>query len=279
MFRKAERKQSRLRIAIAGPAGSGKTYSALLIAFGIGGRIAMIDTERGSGSLYAHLGDYDVAEINPPFTTEKYIEAIKEAERSNYDVLIIDSLSHAWAGEGGLLDQHGHIADRTNNSWAAWRKVTPKHNQLVEAMLQSNCHIIATMRSKMEYAQVIENGKAVVKKLGMNPIQRDGMEYEFTVFFDLDQEHIATATKDRTGLFDGQFFKPTKEIGRRLVEWLDGAKGPTPPPQSERPLKVTLPSQAQGSLRKSKADGVHLDAMPQALMADVPLEPNDFQLF
>lgn len=278
MFRKAERKQSRLRIAIAGPAGSGKTYSALLIAFGIGGRIAMIDTERGSGSLYAHLGSYDVAEIGPPFTPEKYIEAIKEAERSNYDVLIIDSLSHAWAGEGGLLDQHGHIADRTNNSWAAWRKITPKHNQLVEAMLQSNCHIIATMRSKMEYAQVTENGKTVVRKLGMNPIQRDGMEYEFTVFFDLDQEHIATATKDRTGLFDGQFFKPTEEIGRRLVEWLD-AKGPTPPPQSERPLKVTIPSQAQGPLRKSKADGVHQDAMPQALMADVPLEPNDFQLF
>ena len=140
-FHKAERKKSRLRLAIAGPAGSGKTYSALLIAFGIGGRVAMIDTERGSGELYAHLGDYDVCVITPPFTPEKYIEAIHEAEQAGYNVIIIDSLSHAWAGEGGLLDIHGHLADRSGNSWSAWRKVTPKHNQLVEAMLQSPCHI------------------------------------------------------------------------------------------------------------------------------------------
>jgi len=115
----------------------------------------------------------------------------------------------------------GHIADKTGNSWSAWRQVTPKHNELVDAMLQSPCHIIATMRSKMEYAQVEENGKKQVKKLGMSPIQRDGMEYEFTIFIDLDQQHVATATKDRTTLFDGKYFVPTIETGRTLLAWLE----------------------------------------------------------
>ena len=136
----------------------------------------------------------------------------------------------------GLLDVHGHITDRIGNSWSAWRQVTPKHNELVEAMLQSRCHIIATMRSKMEYTQVEENGKKQIKKLGMSPIQRDGMEYEFTTFFDLDQNHIVTATKDRTTLFDGQYFIPTIETGRKLLNWLEnsGKEAPVPKPQEEK---------------------------------------------
>jgi len=181
----------------------------------------MIDTERGSGELYDHLGEYDACTIHPPFEPKKYVEAIRAAEDLGYETIIIDSLSHAWVGQGGLLDVHGHIADKTGNSWSAWRQVTPKHNELVDAMLQSKCHIIATMRSKMEYAQVEENGKKQVKKLGMSPIQRDGMEYEFTVFIDLDQQHVATATKDRTTLFDGQYFVPTIETGRTLLAWLE----------------------------------------------------------
>ena len=230
-----ERRMSKLRLAIAGPAGSGKTYSALLIAFGMEAQsrkpkaqratIALIDTERGSGDLYAHLGRYDVCSITAPFEPEKYTAAIQAAEEAGYEVIIIDSLSHAWSGEGGILDLHGHLADRSGNSWAAWRKVTPKHNRLVEAMLQSPCHIIATLRSKMEYTQVTENGKTAVKKLGMNPIQRDGMEYEFTLFLDLDLDHLATATKDRTTLFDGRFFKPSQDTGRSLMAWLGEGKG------------------------------------------------------
>jgi len=219
-FHKAERKKGKLRLAIA-VRGSGKTYSALLIALGLGGRIAMIDTERGSGELYDHLGEYDACTIHPPFEPKKYVEAIRAAEDLGYETIIIDSLSHAWVGQGGLLDVHGHIADKTGNSWSAWRQVTPKHNELVDAMLQSKCHIIATMRSKMEYAQVEENGKKQVKKLGMSPIQRDGMEYEFTVFIDLDQQHTATTTKDRTTLFDGQYFIPTIETGKTLLAWLE----------------------------------------------------------
>lgn len=220
-FHKAERKKGKLRLAIAGPAGSGKTYSALLIALGLGGRIAMIDTERGSGELYVHLGEYDACTIHPPFEPRKYVEAIRAAEDLGYETIIIDSLSHAWIGQGGLMDVHGHIADKTGNSWSAWRQVTPKHNELVDAMLQSKCHIVATLRSKMEYAQVEENGKKQVKKLGMSPIQRDGMEYEFTVFIDLDQQHTATTTKDRTTLFDGHSFVPTVETGRTLLAWLE----------------------------------------------------------
>ncbi|MEI7639391.1 MAG: ATP-binding protein [Syntrophus sp. (in: bacteria)] len=222
-FHKAERKKGKLRLAIAGPAGSGKTYSALLIAFGLGGRVAMIDTERGSGELYDHLGLYDACTVNPPFEPRKYVEAIRAAEDLGYETIIVDSLSHAWVGQGGLLDFHGHIADKTGNSWSAWRQVTPKHNELVDAMLQSKCHVIATMRSKMEYTQVEENGKKQVKKLGMSPIQRDGMEYEFTVFMDLDHHHTATTTKDRTTLFDGQYFVPTIETGKTLLAWLENA--------------------------------------------------------
>lgn len=231
-FQKAQRRKSRLRLALAGPAGSGKTFSALLIAFGIGGRVAMIDTERGSGEMYDNLGDYDSATISAPFTPDKYINAIKEAEAAKYNVIIIDSLSHAWAGQGGLLDVHGLIADKTGNSWTAWRQVTPRHNELVESMLQSRCHIIATMRTKMDYVQVSENGKTVVKKVGMNPIQKDGMEYEFTLFLDLDHSHIASASKDRTSLFDGQFFKPSVETGKILIDWLENAAEPrTPNPE------------------------------------------------
>lgn len=227
-FQRAERRKAKLRLALAGPAGSGKTYSALLIAFGLGRRIAMIDTERGSGELYAHLGDYDVCRIEAPFTPEKYIEAIRAAASAGYDTIIIDSLSHAWAGPGGVLDIQGYAADKSGNSWTAWRQVTPRHNDLVDAILLSRCHIIATMRSKMDHVQTVENGKMVVKKVGMNPIQRDGMEYEFTVFMDLDQTHTASASKDRTSLFDGQVIKPAPETGKILKDWLESGADSAP---------------------------------------------------
>lgn len=222
-FRKAERKKAKARIGIAGPAGSGKTYSALLIAQGLSKKIAFIDTENGSGDLYAHLYDYDILTLPAPFTPDKYTQAIKIAEESGYETIIIDSLSHAWAGEGGLLDLQGKITDSGKaNSYTAWRLVTPKHNALVEAMLQSKCHIIATMRSKTEYIQTTgSGGKTEIKKVGLAPVQRDGMEYEFTVFFELGQDHNANATKDRTSLFDGQYFIPTVKTGETIKAWLE----------------------------------------------------------
>lgn len=231
MFRKAERCKAKLRLGITGPAGSGKTYSALQIAFGIGGRVAVIDTENRSADLYAHLGEYDVCTIEAPYTVQKYLAAINEAESLGYDILIIDSLTHAWAGEGGLLDQQGKIADSgKGNSYTAWRQVTPWHNKLVDAILQSPCHIIATMRSKMEYVlSTNDKGKQEPKKVGMAPVQRDGMEYEFTTVFDLSHNHAAQASKDRTGLFDGQIFTPSTDTGKMLLDWLEsGADAPEP---------------------------------------------------
>jgi hypothetical protein len=222
-IRKAERKKAKLRLGIAAPSGAGKTYSALLMAFGLGGKIGLIDTEHGSGDLYANLGDYDIIGIEAPYTVPKYLAAIKAFEQAGYNTVIIDSLSHAWAGDGGLLDKQGKIADSGKaNGFAAWRTITPEHNALVEAMLKSPCHIIATMRAKQEYVlEMNDKGKQTPKKVGLAPVQREGMEYEFTVMLDVDMNHVASASKDRTSLFDGQHFKITEETGKTLLAWLE----------------------------------------------------------
>ncbi len=230
MFQKAVRKRAKARIGMCGPAGSGKTMSALKLAFGItgpNGKIAVLDTENESASLYAHLGDYDVSVIKPPFTVEKYISGIKEAEKLGYDLLIIDSLSHAWAGTGGILEfVDAKSESAKGNKFAGWREATPKHNSLVDAMLQSPLHVIATMRSKTEYILVEdEKGKKIPKKVGMAPVQREGLDYEFTLVFDVDQErHIACSSKDRTEIFDGFFGKLTEEHGISIRTWLDSGE-------------------------------------------------------
>lgn len=241
MFRQAAKRQAKLRLALCGPSGSGKTYSALLLAQGLapGGRIALIDTERGSGELYDDLTAYDVAPLDPPYAPGRYIELIKAAETAGYDVLIIDSLSHAWTGEGGVLDMHDRAtaASRSGNSFAAWREVTPKHNALVDAIIGANLHIIVTMRTKTAY-DMVDDGKGGKKpiKIGLSPIQRDGLEYEFTTVVDLSVEgHVATATKDRTRLFDGEHFVPTVATGEALRAWLNTGKDPAV--ESKRILK------------------------------------------
>ena len=226
VFRKAERRKAKLRLAITGPAGSGKTYGALLIAQGLGGRIAMIDTENGSGDLYSAVCDYDILNINAPFDPRKYIQAIHDAECEGYDVLIIDSLSHCWISEGGLLDIKEQLASSGKyNSFSAWSKVTPLQNKLIEAMLTSKCHIIATMRSRTDYVQVVnDKGRTEIRKVGLAPVQRDGMDYEFSLVFDLNNEHTVTVSKDRTSLFDGQSFSLSPEIGSKLLNWLNSGK-------------------------------------------------------
>jgi hypothetical protein len=225
---RATKRRAKLRLGMSGPAGSGKTYSALLIASGLGGRIGMIDTEHGSGDLYADLlpEGYDVLQLTPPFTPARYIEAIHALEETGVSTIIVDSLTHAWSGEGGSLDRQGKIADKSGNSWQAWRQVTPEHNALVEALLQSSCHIIATMRAKTEYVQEKDErtGKQVVRKIGLAPIMRDGIEYEFTTFLELDVHHMAFVGKDRTRLFDGAIFMPNIETGRQLLTWLDSGE-------------------------------------------------------
>lgn len=245
MFKKAQRKAAKLRLALVGPSGSGKTYSALVIAKGLGGRVALIDTERGSGELYSHLYEYDAAQLNPPFAPEKYIEGIKAAEAERYDILIIDSLSHAWSGEGGVLDLHDRASKSVRNSFAAWREVTPQHNALVDSILASSCHVIVTMRTKTAYEVTNENGKTKVAKVGLAPVQRDGLEYEFTVVMDLSVDgHVANASKDRTGIFDGQHKVPDENMGRSLKYWLDGGavEMPVIPVTPENPTQSAKPS-------------------------------------
>ena len=214
-IRKAVRRKAKLRLGLVAPSGAGKTYSALQLAFGLGGKIGLIDTEHGSGDLYAHLGEYDIINLAAPYTVDKYRKAIKAFEDAGYNVIIIDSLSHAWAGEGGLLDKQGKIADSgKGNSYTAWRTITPEHNGLIEAMLQSPAHVIATMRAKVEYViEKNDRGRDTPRKVGMAPVQREGMDYEFTVVFDLDTNHYASASKDRTGMFDGQWFQPSQDTG------------------------------------------------------------------
>lgn len=223
MFKKAERKQAKLRLALAGPSGSGKTMSALLMAKGLGGRIAVIDTEHGSASLYADIADFDVLELHAPYSPERYAEAITAAEQAGYSVLIIDSYSHEWTGSGGCLESNEKLAHQKfkGNTWAAWNETTPRHRKLTDKILTSPLHIICTMRSKTETVQ--GEGKKILK-LGMKSEQRDGTDYEFTVVLDITHDgHAAIASKDRTKLFD-QPEVISEETGRRLLAWLNDGK-------------------------------------------------------
>ena len=200
-------------------------------------KLCVIDTENGSGSLYVgtqaggvRVGEYLTINLEAPYSATRYLEAIEAAESAGVEFLIIDSLSHAWSGEGGLLDMQANIAKRSGNSYTAWRDVTPLHNKLVDRILQCPMHVAATLRTKTEY--VIEdngNGKKSPRKVGMAPIFREGLEYEFSVFFELAQDHSAAATKDRTGLFDGQYFIITPEAGAKIAGWLSESAAPETP--------------------------------------------------
>lgn len=241
-FTRATKRQARLRLAIDGPSGSGKTFTGLVAAFAIAGkdgRVAVIDTERGSASKYAdRFPAYDTLELTS-FSPQTYTEAIRLAGESGYDVLVIDSLSHAWEGEEGALDLVDRAAARgRGNSYTAWKDVTPLHRRMVDAMLQSPCHVIATMRSKIEY--ILEpdaKGHVVPRKVGMAPIQRQGIEYEFDVVADMDLEHKIIVSKTRCPAIDGLVeVKPTARWFAPLRDWLqDGAPAQDPTPSSPPP--------------------------------------------
>ncbi|HHR5813902.1 TPA: ATP-binding protein [Providencia alcalifaciens] len=228
-FAKALRKKAKLRLALTGPSGSGKTYGALEIAKGLGGKTAVIDTEKGSASLYSDRFNFDVLELDPPFAPERFIEAIGAAQEAGYDNLIIDSITHEWSGSGGCLELLDGLAKAKyrGNTWSAWSEITPRHNAFLDAILRSDLHIIATMRSKTETAQVDKgNGKKGVDKLGMKSEQRDGVEYEFTTVLDLNHEtHTAMASKDRTGLFSNAEVTQLNELtGKKLMDWLNDGR-------------------------------------------------------
>lgn len=237
-FTAAKRQESRLRLAMMGPAGAGKTYSLLLLMYGIIGdwsKIFVIDTERGSASLYEDLcGNgprFQVFKMEPPYNPSRYRDAIKAAEEQGAMGIIVDSLSHAWEGEGGALDRVDAASSKSGNSYTAWKDVTPDHRGMVDAILQSPAHIACAMRSKQEYVlEPNQKGKMVPRRVGLAPVQRSGMEFEFTIFLDIDDSHFATATKDRTGLLDGKRFKPSAEAGKAMRKWLDAGGAPAARP-------------------------------------------------
>jgi hypothetical protein len=224
-LRHATRKQAKIKLALQGPSGSGKTYSALLLAFGITNEwdsIAVIDTENHSADLYAHLGSYNVLPLGKPFSPERYIEAIELCEKAGMEVIILDSITHEWDGSGGILDIHQAM---TGNSFTNWSKVTPRHNAFVQKFLQSRCHIIATIRTKQDYVLSEKNGKMVPEKVGLKAVTREGMDFEFTLVFDLDIKHMASASKDRTGLFmDKPEARITSEMGQKILQWCNEGK-------------------------------------------------------
>ena len=231
MFRPAIKREAKLRLAIAGPSGSGKTYTALALATALAeeGRVAVIDTEHGSASKYADIFDFDVVNFGAPFHPDRFVEAIQTAEGSGYDVIIIDSLSHAWNGTGGLLQIVDTAARKyKGNTYMAWSEGTPLQNRLVETIVGASIHVIGTMRSKQDYVLVERNGKQVPQKVGMAPIQRDGFEYEFDVFLEMDIENNAIVTKTRCPALVGAVIpEPGAELAETLQSWLNGEKPPT----------------------------------------------------
>ena len=238
LFQKATKHESKLRLALIGPSGSGKTYTALAIAKAMAeqlpdldtARIALIDSEHGSASKYADLFRFDTAKLDS-FSPLAYVNYIRAAEDAGYDIIIIDSLSHAWMGQGGVLDQVDQAAKRSSNKFAAWRDVTPRHNALVDALLRCRAHLIVTLRAKTRYAmdEVEEGGRkrTVVRKLGMEAMQRDGIEYEFDVVADLDQDNSFIVTKSRCPDLTGKVFsKAGADVAGVLLGWLAGEPVP-----------------------------------------------------
>lgn len=230
-IRKARRSATKLRLLLTGPSGSGKTWGALQIAKGLGGKTMVIDTEEGSSDLYDHLHEFDVIDLRPPFAPERYIEAIEAAEAAGYEVIVVDSITHEWNGKGGCLELVDEIARAKfkGNTWSAYSEITPRHRSFIDAMLRSKCHVIATARAKTETAQVDDNGRKRVVKLGMAAETRQGAEFEFTTVLDVVHDgHFATVSKDRTGIFAGDPKPITVETGKRLAAWLAGGHEPEP---------------------------------------------------
>lgn len=219
-LRKATRKAIKLRLNISAPSGAGKTYSALRMAKGICGdwtKVAVIDTENGSASLYSNLGEFNVIDLQPPYTPEKYIQAITACVDAGMEVVIIDSTTHEWAC---LIEENELLAQSKfrGNTWSAWSQTTPRHDKFINAVLHANAHVITCTRSKME---TVMGDDKKVKKVGMKDVQREGWEYELTVSLNIDRDtHLAIPSKDRTNLFEGKNpFLITEQTGELISNW------------------------------------------------------------
>jgi len=261
-LQKAQRKQTMLRLNLSAPSGAGKTYSALLLAKGLVGdwdKIAVIDTENGSASLYSHLGEFNTIQLEPPFTPERYIQALDIVINAGIKCVIIDSSTHEWSGPGGCLEINDKLAQLKykGNTWAAWSETTPRHDAFVSKVLHSPLHVITCTRSKME--TVMGEGKKV-HKVGMKDIQRDGWEYELTVSLTLDRDtHLAIASKDRTNLFEGKdAFIITEKTGEMIRKWCDTGVADMPTLPTAIPPRTTVSDKVFKDALKKVKEGAML---------------------
>lgn len=255
-FQKATRKKAKLKLAITGSSGSGKTYGALRLASGMSSKVAYIDTENGSASLYSDRFAFDVLDIAPPYNHEKFVDAIKAAVNGGYEVVVIDSASHFWEG---VLAYKDALDKRGGNSYTNWNEAGNKFKGILDAVLQSPIHIICCMRSKMDYVlETNEKGKQVPRKIGLAPIMRDNIEYEFTTVFDVTMDHNTKTSKDRTGLFGDSIFQITEETGKQLLTWLDkgeeAPKSPAPVVWTPEQIKEAADLKAKITEREGSAD-------------------------
>lgn len=275
-FTPATKTTARVRAAVFGPSGSGKTYSCLRIASGLGGRIAVIDTERGSASKYADRFGFDVLDL-PQRDIKTYVAAIHAAGGAGYQVLVIDSLSHAWQELLAEVDKIAKARFR-GNTWSAWSEGTPKQQELIGAILDFPGHVLVTMRSKTSWIEEKDerSGKIRPVRVGLSPEQGKGIEYEFDLLLELSTEHVATVIKDRTGKYqDAMLEQPDEAFGAALAAWLaEGEPAPAPAPASApvpaAPAAVEPPSDEQRQAIRAafaRAEGATDRAQAMAALA------------
>lgn len=257
--RKAEKKRVKLKMAVQGPSGSGKTWGALALAKNLwpDARVCVVDTENGSAELYADHFAFDTIPLAPPFHTDRYIACTEQAVKLGYDVLIIDQISHQWDGEGGILRRKEELDRRPgSNSFTNWSAFTPEHEKFKQAIVQAPIHLIATMRSKQDHILVTnEKGKQMPQKVGMAAIQREGFDYEFTLVFDVQMDHKATASKDRTSLFNEQIIDlAAPKTAERLLAWLQNGVESKPGPQrvADQPAPEPVKPRAESAFFYNK---------------------------
>lgn len=275
-FKKATKRQSKARVAITGPAGSGKSYTALRLATAMCKKVAAIDTEHGSLSKYADEFDFDVMELDD-FHPDNYVKAINEAIKAGYECLVIDSASHEWTGKNGCLELVEVYArtKRGNNNYAAWADVTPLHTRFIETIHSAPLHIFATFRSKMDYVETTDGkGKKGYQKVGMAPITRDGAEYEFDIVGDMDLSHTMVVSKSRCRrLADKVFQTPGQDVADIIMEWLsDGAPGEvwTPAPEQKHEERPTTHEPTSNTSHTSQEEKPKTTLPPPTAKPNLP---------
>lgn len=269
-FQKAVRRQVKLKIGVQGPSGAGKTLGALTLATALApnGRVAVIDTEHGSAALYSDRLGFDTLELEAPYTSARYIEALDAAVAAGYEVVVIDSVSHQWNGSGGILNRKEQLDARGGNGYTNWAKFTKEHTEFQERVLAAPVHVVSTLRAKQDYVLEDKNGKTAPKKVGLAAVQREGFEYEYSIVFEVQMDHRAVASKDRTGLFADEIVDLCNaDVAKRLKAWLASAAAaiaPAPPPElavSDRVLPVlrdfpTLTGMRVGDLTDGSLDAL-----------------------